>query len=144
VVHAHGWDVPGATPDEIIEYLREHPEENRVNFLLQDLWYSFDREPFGHRARHFTHYWLPREIEKEVYPVENIDGVNCYVANRLDILTDPEKYAQYAFVRDFREMVETGGLDIVFSDQMTYLFRCDYPAYLESHPDVDLETLGLD
>ncbi len=144
VVHAHGWDVPGATPEERIEYLREHPEENRVNFLLQELWYSFDGEPFGHRARHFTHYWLPREIEKEVYPIENVDGINYYVANRLDILADPEKYAQYAFVRDFREMVETGGLEIVFSDQMTYLFRCDYPAYLESHPDVDLETLGLD
>jgi len=144
IVHLDGWDIPGASPGELLAYLDDHPEEDTVHFQLQELWTSFDREPFGHRARHFTHFWLPREIEKERYPVERINNVPHYSASRSAILTDPERLAQYAFVRDFRELVVSGGLEIVYSDQMTYLFRCDYPAYLESHPDVDLETLGID
>ena len=72
-----------------------------------------------------------------------INGEIWYTARRMDILNTPEKVAQYAFVRDFREMVDTGGLKVVYTDMLTFLFECDYPAYRRSHPDVDLENLGL-
>lgn len=143
IVHMGGWDVPGATPQEMIDYLHEHPDEDTVHFALPDLWTNFEGERFI-RNRHFTHYWLPREIEKERYPMVMVDGNLVYEASRLDILTDPERVAQYAFIRDFRELVDSGGLKIVWDDELVYLFECDYPAYLESHPDVDLETLGLE
>ncbi len=142
IMHMDGWDVPGATPEEMIDYLREHPEEDTVYFRLPDLWYNFLGDRFV-RNRHFTHFWLPREIDKEQYPTRSIDMETYYVASRLDILTDPERLAQYAFIRDFRELVASGGLKVAWTDELTLLFECDYPAYLESHPRVDLERLGL-
>ena len=143
IVHLGGWDVQGATPEELIAYLQDHPEEDTVHFNLPDLWTNFEGERFV-RNRHFTHYWLPREIEKERYPRVNLESGPAYEASRLDILTDPESVAQYAFIRDFRELVDSGGLRIAWDDELVYLFECDYPTYLESHPDVDLETLGLE
>ena len=143
IVHHDLWDIPGATPEEMVEYLEEHPEQDTVRFRLEDLWTNFAGRPFTERSRHFTHFWLPREIEKEMYPVEVIGGEKWFTASRVGILTDQERLNQYAFVRDFREMVETGGIKVVYTDELTFLFECDYPAYLESHPGVDLETLGL-
>jgi hypothetical protein len=143
IVHQNGWDVPGASHGEMVEYLQEHPEDNTVKFRLHDLWKNFMGEDFGNRGRHFTRYWIPRELEKEGYPTEMINGEIWYTARRMDILNTPEKVAQYAFVRDFREMVDTGGLKVVYTDMLTFLFECDYPAYRRSHPDVDLENLGL-
>ncbi|MFH1676929.1 MAG: hypothetical protein ABIC40_07875, partial [bacterium] len=143
IVHNRGWDVPGASPEEIIEYLRAHPEEDKVYFLLQDLWYNLEGKEFTSHSRHFTHFWIPREIEKEQFKTEYKDGVKYYTASRLAILTDPVKFPQYAFVRDFRQMLSTGGIKVAYTDELTYLFECDYPAYLQNHPGVDLETLGL-
>ncbi len=144
IVHKDNWDIPGASPDELVEYLREHPKEDTVYFILQNLWHNIVGDEINSPGSgHFRGPWLMREIGKERYPVEWIDGINYYTASRLDILTDPEQVAQYSFVRDFRELVDTGGLEVAWDDELTFLFECDYPAYLESHPDVDLETLGL-
>jgi hypothetical protein len=82
-------------------------------------------------------------LKLALFPAEEIDGETWYTASRLDILTNPTSLNQYAFVRDFREMVDTGGIKVVYTDELTFLFECDYPAYLRSHPNVDLETLGL-
>jgi len=143
IMHVGGWDVPGATPEEMIEYLHEHPDEDKVYLRLPDLWVNFAGAAFLPRNRHFTLFWLGREIRKEQYPTERVNGVRYYVASRLEILTSPERLAQYAFLRGFHELVDSGGLKIVYDDNLTFLFECDYPAYLRSHPEVDLETLGL-
>ena len=143
IVHQKNWDVPGLTPDGLVEYLREHPEEDKVRFRLEDLWTNFAGDPFTDRSRHFTHFWLPRELEIAMFETEERVGETWYAASRFEILTDPISLNQYAFVRDFREMVDTGGIKVVYTDELTYLFECDYEAYSRSHPDVDLETLGL-
>jgi len=142
IVHNNGWDIPGASPEELVEWIVEHPEEDEVIFSQADLWYNLRGDPMvTSTSAHFRNEWLSREIEKELYP-ESEPGV--YTASRLSILTDPESLAQYSFVRDFREMLETGGIKVAWTDELTVLFECDYPAYLESHPDVDLQTLGLE
>jgi hypothetical protein len=143
IVHQDGWDIPGATPEEMTGYLQVFPDDDTVTFRLQDLWTNFAGEPFTDRSRHFTRFWLPRELKLALFPAEEIDGETWYTASRLDILTNPTSLNQYAFVRDFREMVDTGGIKVVYTDELTFLFECDYPAYLRSHPNVDLETLGL-
>jgi len=144
IVHKDGWDIPGASPEELAQYVREHPDQNKVYFIQQDLWNNIVGERMKTRkSYHFRGPWLEREIAKERYPTEWVSGVRYHTANRLDILTDPERLAQYAFVRDFQEMVRTGGLKVAYTDELTFLFECDYPAYLESYPDVDLATLGL-
>jgi len=139
------WDIPGASPEELVEYLEEHPEEDKVHFLLQELWFNVIGNPMrSPRSRHFREDWLLREISKEQYQTETVDGIRYYTASRLEILTDPERLAQYAFVRDFQELVQSGGLKVVYDDELTFLFECDYEEYLRTHPDVDLELLGLE
>lgn len=143
IVHHGGWDLPGASPSEMVEYIRKHPEFDIVQFRLQDLWINFAGQPFDERANHFKKYWLPSEIKKERYPIHDLGGETWYTASRLQILTDPIRLAQYSFVRGFRELVASGGLKIVYTDGLTFLFETDYPAYLKSHPHADLEKLGL-
>jgi hypothetical protein len=144
VVHLNGWDVRGATPEQEIEYLKAHPDEDMIKFKLPDLWTNLEGKPFTSSARHFTQVWMPKQLIKERFKIENIDGKTWYTASRLAILTDPERVPQYAFVRGLRELMASGGLKVAFTDGLTYLLATDYPTYLKSHPDVDLKTLGLD
>ena len=144
VVHLNGWDVPGATPEQMIEYLKAHPDEQTVTFRLPELWTNLEGKPFGPTARHFTEVWMPKQLIKERFKIEDIKGKTWYTANRLDILTDPEREPQYAFVRGLRELLASGGIKVAFTDGLTYLLQTDYQAYLKSHPDVDLKTLGLE
>jgi hypothetical protein len=143
IVHQNGWDVPGASPDELLEYLRSHPDERHVEFRLQDLWTNLAGEPFTDRNNHFTHYWLPQELTKGQFPTRETNGETWFTADRLELLSSPERLAQYTFVRDFRELLQSGGIKVDHTDGLTFLFETDYPAYLRSHPDVSLETLGL-
>jgi hypothetical protein len=143
IVHQNGWDVPGASPEELLEYLRSHPDERPVEFRLQDLWTNLAGEPFTDRNNHFTHYWLPQELTKGQFPTREINSETWFTADRLELLSSPERLAQYTFVRDFRELLQSGGIKVVHTDGLTFLFETDYPAYLRSHPDVSLETLGL-
>lgn len=142
IVHEGGWDIDGATPEELVEWLENHPAYDKVTFKRSDLWFNLVGDPLvTQTSEHFRDAWLQREIEKELYT--EIEP-RVYQTSRLAILTDPERLAQYSFVRDFRELVDSGGLKVAWTDELTFLFECDYPAYLSTHPSVDLETLGLE
>ena len=142
IVHEGGWDIPSATPEELVEWLENHPAYDKVTFKRSDLWFNLVGDPLvTQTSEHFRDAWLQREIEKELY--EEIEP-GVYQTSRLSILTDPKRLAQYSFVRDFRELVDSGGLKVAWTDELTFLFKCDYPAYLSTHPSVDLETLGLE
>jgi hypothetical protein len=137
IVHEGGWDIPGATPEELVEWLENHPAYDKVTFERSDLWFNLVGDPLVTKtSEHFRDEWLQREIEKELY-TEIEPGV--YQTSRLSILTDPERLAQYSFVRDFRELVDSGGLKVAWTDELTFLFECDYPPIFNA-PVSDLET----
>lgn len=144
IIHHDGWDLPGLTPNEMIDYLQSHPEEDIVFFTRYDLNINFLRENIADRAPHFTNFWIPREIEKERFPTEIIDGVEYYTANRLDILTDKVKLDQYAFIRTFIQWQNEGGLDVVYEDGLTILWKFNHENYMRLHPDVDWSEYGID
>jgi hypothetical protein len=128
----------------MIEYLEAHPEEDKVYFTRFDLNLNFLREDVSDIAPHFTEFWIPREIEKEQFPVEMVDGVEYYTAGRLEILKDPERVAQYKFIRTFMQWYEKGGLDVVYEDGLTILWKFNHENYAILHPDVDWSEYGVD
>ncbi|MCX6647484.1 MAG: glycosyltransferase family 39 protein [bacterium] len=143
IIHQGGWDLPGLTLEEMIEYLRAHPDEDAVHFTRDDLNINFLREDIGDRAPHFTNFWMPREVEKERYPTEITDGVEYYTASRLAILTDPVRRNQYSFVRAFEAWQAEGGLEVIYSDGLTVLWKYTNDNFMRLHPDVDWSEYDL-
>ncbi len=144
IIHTDGWGLPGMLTDEMVEYLEAHPDEDKVWFTRDDLNLNFLREDVSDIAPHFTEFWIPREIEKEQFPVEMVDGIEYYTAGRMEILIDPERAAQYAFIRTFMDWHEGGGLDIVYEDGLTILWKFNHENFMRLNPDIDWSEYRID
>jgi len=125
---------------------------DEIIFTLQDLWFDFFGRPFSNSviSEHFRKYWLPRDLKYEGFEwykdgerVRDEQGRPLYKASRKAIESDIRMMAQINFVKSIRELVETGGLHIVYpppggniKEELTFILRTDYDTYRQVHEDV--------
>jgi len=150
----HLWIGDDATTKTLMFYNIYHlpGEGDEVIFKLEDLWTNFFGKPFSRSIinYHLREGWLPRELKYEGYEwfengkrMTDENGHPLYKAKRSSIANDKRKIAQVQFVESIRELVNTGGLHIVYpppdgkiKEELTFILKTDYDTYKKSHDQV--------